>query len=215
MMDMGTSLRLLETGTPWANRAELYIGLVKEAVRKDMKECECPMRLSDYCIERRAQVNNITAKDAFKLKGTNAHSATLGDTGDISNIYQLKWYEWVYSTDEISSFPSSKEELGRSLGPAKGEGNEMAQWVLVSTGKVVPRRTVRPLRVAEIHNVCEEKRREIFDEIIMKKLGSSYLKGSNSKSKAEEPGGFTAYVDEDEVARIFQRWKMRLIQQES
>ena len=77
----------------------------------------------------------------------------------------------------------------------------MAQWVLVSTGKVVPRRTVRPLRVAEIHNVCEEKRREILDKIIMTQLGSSYLKGSKSKSKVEEPGEFTAYVNEDEVAR--------------
>ena len=149
-MDMGTSLRFLETETPWANIAELYVGLMKEAVRKDMKECDCPMRLWDYCIERRARVNNLTAKDTFKLKGTNAHSATLGDTGDISNICQFKWYEWVYSTDEISSFPSSKKELGHCLGPVKGEGSEMAQWVLVSTGKVVPRRTVRPLRVAEI-----------------------------------------------------------------
>ena len=77
----------------------------------------------------------------------------------------------------------------------------MSQWVLVSTGKVVPRRTVRPLRVAETRNVREEKRREIFDEIIMKRLESSYLKGSKSKSKVEEPGEFTAYVNEDEVAR--------------
>ena len=98
MMDMGTSLRLLETGTPWDNRAELYIGLMKEEVRKDMKEYDCPMILWDYCIERRARVNNLTAKDAFKLKRTNAHSATLGNTGDISNICQLKWYTLVYST---------------------------------------------------------------------------------------------------------------------
>ena len=96
MMDMGASLRLLETGTPWANRAELYIGLMKEAVHKDMKECDCLMILWDYCIQRRAWVNNLTAKDVFKLKGTNSHSATLVITGDISNIYQFKWYEWVY-----------------------------------------------------------------------------------------------------------------------
>ena len=29
---IGTSLRVLEEGTPWANRAKLYIGLLKEAV---------------------------------------------------------------------------------------------------------------------------------------------------------------------------------------
>ena len=30
--DIGTSLHALEEGTHWANKAELYIGLIKEAV---------------------------------------------------------------------------------------------------------------------------------------------------------------------------------------
>ena len=29
--DIGTSLRAVEEGTPWSNKAELYIGLLKEA----------------------------------------------------------------------------------------------------------------------------------------------------------------------------------------
>ena len=33
---IGTTLKVLEAETQWANRAELYIGLIKEAVRKDM-----------------------------------------------------------------------------------------------------------------------------------------------------------------------------------
>ena len=33
--DIGTTLRALEEGTPWSNKAELYIGLLKEAVRED------------------------------------------------------------------------------------------------------------------------------------------------------------------------------------
>ena len=37
--DIGTTLRALEEGTPWSNKAELYIGLIKEAVRKDMLLC--------------------------------------------------------------------------------------------------------------------------------------------------------------------------------
>ena len=31
-LKMGTTIRVLEEDTPWANRAELYIGIVKEAV---------------------------------------------------------------------------------------------------------------------------------------------------------------------------------------
>eukprot|EP00957_Ditylum_brightwellii_P151940 11570307-Ditylum_brightwellii.AAC.1 len=36
--EIGTSLRVLEEGTLWANKAEHYIGLIKEAVSKDMKD---------------------------------------------------------------------------------------------------------------------------------------------------------------------------------
>jgi hypothetical protein len=41
--ELGTTLRVLEEGTPWANKAGLYIGLIKEAVRKDMKDFDCPL----------------------------------------------------------------------------------------------------------------------------------------------------------------------------
>ena len=35
--DIGTNLKYLEEGTPWANKDDLFIGLIKEAVHKDMK----------------------------------------------------------------------------------------------------------------------------------------------------------------------------------
>ena len=41
--EIGTTLRYLEEGTPWANKAELFIGLIKETVCKDMKESDCPL----------------------------------------------------------------------------------------------------------------------------------------------------------------------------
>ena len=40
---IGTTLRIIEEGTPWANKAELYIGLLKEEVRKDMKQANCAL----------------------------------------------------------------------------------------------------------------------------------------------------------------------------
>ena len=59
--DIGTTLRALEEGTPLSNKAELYIGLIKEAVRKDMRESNSPLSFWDYCVERRARINNLTA----------------------------------------------------------------------------------------------------------------------------------------------------------
>ena len=40
---IGTSLCILEQGTPWAKKVKLYIGIIKEAVRRDMKDANCPL----------------------------------------------------------------------------------------------------------------------------------------------------------------------------
>ena len=103
--EIGTTMRHLEEGTQWANKAELYIGLIKEAVRKDMKESNCPLVFWDYCVERRARINNLTAKSIFKLHGSNAHTALTGEEGDISNLCQYKWYDWCYFLEHKAQFP--------------------------------------------------------------------------------------------------------------
>ena len=120
--DIGTTLRALEEATPWSNKAELYIGLIKKAVRKDMHEKNSPLCLWDYCVERRARINNLTAKNAFKLHGSTPQTVTTGDEGDISNLCQYGWYEWCYFRDQTAAFPNNKEVLGRVLGPARGAG---------------------------------------------------------------------------------------------
>ena len=63
--NIGTVLRVLEEGAPWMNRAEFCIEHMKSAVREDMKEADSPLVFWDYCIERRARINNLTAKKLF------------------------------------------------------------------------------------------------------------------------------------------------------
>ena len=41
--DIGTTLRALEECTPWSNKAELYIGLINKAVRKEMHKSNSPL----------------------------------------------------------------------------------------------------------------------------------------------------------------------------
>ena len=45
---IGTTLTLLEQGSQWAKCAELYVGLAKEAVRKDIRLSHSPLVLWDY-----------------------------------------------------------------------------------------------------------------------------------------------------------------------
>lgn len=66
-VQIGTTLRVLEAETQWANRAELYVGLLKEATRKDMRATGSPLVLWDYCMERRALIFQVTAKKLFQF----------------------------------------------------------------------------------------------------------------------------------------------------
>ena len=108
------------------------MGLLKEAVRKDTKTAGSPLVLWDYAAERRAMILSLTARDLFKLQGSNLYTTTFGEEGNIYNICQFAWYEWVYFYDDYSTsqFPFTKAWLGRCLVPEKNEGNEMTQWVL-------------------------------------------------------------------------------------
>jgi len=197
LQSIGTSLRLLEEGTPWANRAELYIGLIKEAVRKDMKDSGCPLPFWDYCVERRARIHNLTASSLFQTRGTNPFTATTNDVGDISSLSQYKFYEWCYFRDQQAAFPNDKEVLGRILGPAKGEGNEMSQWILKSNGRVVPRRTHRPLTVPELHSGHEQEKRTLFDAMIERKYGKA-MHGT----KPKQADDFEEYSTPEEEAKM-------------
>ena len=101
-----------------------------------------PLVFWDYCAERRAAITNMTAKNLFQLQGQTPHFATFGEEGDISNICQFGWYEWVYFWETTVKFPFTAHVLGRCLRPAKNEGNEMTQWVLKQNGKIFPQRTM-------------------------------------------------------------------------
>ena len=93
---VGTTLRILEDATQWADQAELYVGQFKESTCKDLRQTDSPLVLWDYCIQRRERIHNVTPKNLFQLNGNTPTVATLGVEEDISNICQFGWYDWCY-----------------------------------------------------------------------------------------------------------------------
>ena len=67
--DIGTTLRVLEENTSWSSKTELYIGIIKETARKDMKEANSQLAFWDYCMKKRSHISNLTVKDLFILHG--------------------------------------------------------------------------------------------------------------------------------------------------
>ena len=86
----------MEESTQNSDRAELYIGLMKSGVGKDIIETNYPMRLWCYAYERRDESMTLNTKDIFQLQVQNTYIETLGEMGDISNLCQFSCHEWVY-----------------------------------------------------------------------------------------------------------------------
>ena len=66
----------------------------------------------------------------------------------------------------------------------------MAQWILKANGRVVPRRSLRPLKVDEIHSPVEIKKREVFDELIQRRWGTPM-----TPPNTQQPKTFEKYED--------------------
>ena len=127
----------------------------------------------DYCIERRATIENSSAKENYLLKGSVPHSMMTGELTDISNLCVFKWYEWVKFRKIGEQFPYPTEWIGRCLGPARSKGNAMSQHVLTESGEVLPVQTLRRLTPAEIASPIEVAKRERMDAYITKRFGDS------------------------------------------
>ena len=69
----------------------------------------------------------------------------------------------------------------------------MAQWILKANGRVVPRRSLRPLKVDEIHSRVEIKKREVFDELIQRRWGTPM-----TPPNTQQPKAFEKYDDHEQ-----------------
>ena len=163
----------LEKNTPFANRAERYIQTLKSGSKADMVQMDSPLVFWDYCIERRAKIENSIAKENYLLKGSVPHSVMTGEMTDISNLCNFKWYEWVKFRKPGELYPYPTEWIGRCLGPATSKGNAMSQHVLTESGEVLPVQTLRRFTPSELASPIDTAKRERMDQIIRKRFGDS------------------------------------------
>ena len=77
----------------------------------------------------------------------------------------------------------------------------MCQWILKSNGKVVPRRSLRPLTTAELHSPIEIQCRKVFDRLIQSHLGDS-INPSKEEPEINDDRDLEYYEDLHEDERV-------------
>ena len=163
----------LEKGTPAANRVERAIKILKDGVKRDMFDNDSPLTLWYYCVERRADIINSTVRSNHLLQNQTPHTKLSGQPTDISRLCEFGWYDWVVYWQEGEAFPFNHQKLDRVLGPAKGAGNKMSQWVLTATGDVMPIQSLQLLNHSEQNSPAMQDRQKAFTSYIKKPLGDS------------------------------------------
>ena len=77
----------------------------------------------------------------------------------------------------------------------------MCQWVLQPSGKVIPRRTVSSLNVAERHSKIESEKQKLFLNILHDKIGTSLKPATSDESSIRKPN-VTPYEDDEDSSDI-------------
>ena len=86
-------------------------------------------------------LNHLASKP---LKWKTPIEVATDETPDISNLLQLHLYQKVYYYDPKSSFPNSKEKLGRFVGIAENVGDMLTYRIQTENHQVISRSVVRP-----------------------------------------------------------------------
>ena len=208
----GCHVKQTEPYSPWSNSCEVAIKDVKGAAGRDLRASKCPKRLWDDCLERRAYIRSFTAHDIYSLMGEVPDTLVNGETPDISEFSQFKWYEWVKYRDQQVAFPEDNFVLGRYLGPSTDIGPAMTCKLLNIKGNYIHRSTVRALTPDELVDPLEIKEREVFDKAIELKLGPAAKPEDFSKEQLDcdtpqgtlydddSGGGSTPIPERDDIA---------------
>lgn len=89
-----------------------------------------------------SKIRSNTALDILLLQGDTPHTFLTGDTSDISNLCEFRWYDLIWFIDPLDKFQNRK--LGRYLGPSYDIGQAMTSRVLNSRAQVLSRTSVFP-----------------------------------------------------------------------
>ena len=158
-----------------------------------MKDSDSSLKFWDYCAERIVLINNLALNNLFQLDGGNTNLEIVGETGDISNLCQLSWFEWCYYCDR-NNFPYQEEKLGRCLGHVANYSNEMLQYILKDTMYITASHTVRSLTTDEDRDLNIIREKEQFMIKCRSWHGNKLQVGKSTAPKVE-----TVTDDEDDV----------------
>jgi hypothetical protein len=128
----GSYIALIEAYSHNQNLAESDMREIRRMFRKAMRQTHAPYVLWDFCIELVAKICSHTALDILLLQGDTPHTFLTGDTSDISNLCEFRWYDLIWYIDHLDDV-----------------GQAMASRILTSKAQILSPMSVFPLTIED------------------------------------------------------------------
>jgi hypothetical protein len=160
----GAAVLPVEAYTHNQNLAESAIRELRRMYKKAMLTTNAPHVLWDYCMELMAQIRSHLALDLLELQGDTPSTVLTGDTSDISNLCEFRWYDMVWFVDPTDKMENKK--LARYLGPSHDVGQAMSSKLLTQKAQEISRTSVIPLSVEDKNNPAIQEKINEYNKLL-------------------------------------------------
>ena len=136
-----------EPYSPWQNRAEKAIDLIKSRVRRIMRATNTPISLIEYAMRYVANIRNFIPSHIIGTDSRTPHELVHNETTDISEYVTFNWFDvvWYWNPTDFQ-----RQNIGRWLGVAHSVGSGHVYYILTFKCTVIARSTVTKISEEEM-----------------------------------------------------------------
>ena len=139
-------IRNTELYSPWQNRCETTIGLLKKRWKQTIARKNAHQRIWDYALVYDADILLRTTRKEGDCTG---YEKVTGDTPAISEWYDFSFYNHVWYWDTPSD-NASATKIGRWLVVSHSIGSGLCYWMLRENGHVLSCTTVQHMNCLDM-----------------------------------------------------------------
>ena len=182
-----------EPYSPWQNRAESEIKMIKIGIKKFTLQCNSPRSVWCYLGELISKLRRVTPSLIPSLGGRTPYEDVMGSTPDISALIQFRWWDLVYFLDS-----DGDTKLARWMGPAETSGGSDAYWLLPWSCIPIVRSTVWEIPTEDLEDNMKKEIHNEFNQIVKSKLGDSRTSKGSEIDTNLSPDSWDMFGDDRE-----------------
>lgn len=188
---------------PNQNPVETVIRQLRKRWYRAIFRTNCPRVLWNFGLPHFAKIMQLTASYAADLNGRSPLGALLGETPDISQYLDFRWYDWVWYKENAGL---DVPRIGRFLGIANSSSNILTFYILPESGIPMQAGTVQRVTEPEKNTESVKERMKSHSDRMAVKFKGKRLSASTSTQPTLDKGSDQERNDKTSIGPILDEW---------